>query len=177
MAGDEKTRLCSYCNKHVQNLDALSVSERHALFSSPAAKLCARYRIAIRRPAKGREKSYYRHLLKYGVGVALGGSVLLVLWEMEGKAEKEKYYKASLNSCGRPMPREYYMERESHMKGDVMSVDQRKAMEEAVKLAIEAKARSEAERALRNPELVIDKKILDGMIEETASEPVAANPK
>src|SRR5207244_2805169 len=84
MTGNEATRHCSYCNKHVHNLDALSVSERLALLSSPAAQVCARYRVAIRRPVKGREKSYYRHLLKYGAGVALSGSVFLVLWEIEG---------------------------------------------------------------------------------------------
>jgi hypothetical protein len=82
MTGNEATRHCSYCNKHVHNLDAMSVSERLALLSSPAAQICARYKIAIRRPKPGRKESYVRHLAKYGLGVAAAGSAILVLWEM-----------------------------------------------------------------------------------------------
>jgi hypothetical protein len=95
MSGDETRRFCSYCQKHVHNLDALSVSERLALLSSPAASICSRYKIAIRRPVKGKESSYYRHLAKCGVGVALTGSVLLVLWEMQGRTEREKFYRTA----------------------------------------------------------------------------------
>src|SRR4051794_3915674 len=93
MSGDENQRFCSYCKKHVHNLAALSVSERLALLSSPASSICSRYHVALRRPTKGNEDSYYRHLAKYGAGVALTGSVLLVLWEMQGRAEPERFYR------------------------------------------------------------------------------------
>lgn len=95
MAGDETQRFCSYCKRHVHNLSALTVSERLALLTSPAASLCSRYKIAVRRPFKGKEKSYFRHLIKYGAGVALTGSVLLVLWEIHGRAEQETFYRTA----------------------------------------------------------------------------------
>ena len=98
MSGDETTRFCSYCQKHVHNLEAMSVSERLKLLSSPAASLCARYKIAIRRPAPGKKESYMRHLLKYGASVALAGSVLVVLWEMYEESNKAAYYRAVANS-------------------------------------------------------------------------------
>ncbi len=88
MTGNEATRHCSSCNKHVHNLDALSVSERLALLSSSAAQICARYKIAIRRPKPGREESYARHLAKYGVGVALTGATVLVFWEMYARSHR-----------------------------------------------------------------------------------------
>lgn len=103
MSGDETSRFCTYCQKHVHNLEALSVSERWALLSSPAASICSRYRIAIRRPARGKEESYLRHLLKYGAGVAVTGSVLLVLWEMPGqtdKSDQRRHYRAGAPVAG-----------------------------------------------------------------------------
>lgn len=112
MPGDVAVRFCSYCKKHVHNLETMSVSERLALLSSPAASVCARYKVAIRRPAKGKEESYMRHLLKYGAGVALAGSVLVVLWEMHAQGEKQTYYRAAagLNGNGCEMPSDYYKE-------------------------------------------------------------------
>lgn len=94
MPGDEVTRFCSYCQKNVHNLGAMSVSERLSLLASPAASICARYKIAIRRPAPGKRESYMRRLAKYGAGVALGSSALLVLCEMYAEAEKRTYYRA-----------------------------------------------------------------------------------
>lgn len=124
MSGNETQRFCSHCKKHVHNLTALSVSERLALLSSPAASICSRYQVAIRRPAKGKEESYYRHLLKYGAGVALTGSVLLVLWEMHERAEKKSYYRAA--GTGHPthciMPIDYYEEHEVFMLGAMIPI-------------------------------------------------------
>ena len=88
MAGNEATRFCSYCNKHVHNLDALSVSERFALHSSPAASICSRYKVALRRAKPGKRESYERHLLKYGVGVAVAGSTMLSFWEMYARSHR-----------------------------------------------------------------------------------------
>jgi hypothetical protein len=115
MTGGETSRFCTYCEKHVHNLDALSVSDRLALLSSPAASICSRYQIAIRRPTKGREESYMRHLLKVGAGVAVTGSVLLVLWEMHEqneRAEHFRYYRAgeARAGSGGEMPDELYQE-------------------------------------------------------------------
>jgi hypothetical protein len=111
MTGNEATRFCSYCKKHVHNLEVLSVGERLALLASPAASVCSRYQLAIRRPAKGREESYRSHLLKYGTGVALAGSVLAVLWEWQGNGEKQRYYKAAgISPAQQGMPRHYYDE-------------------------------------------------------------------
>lgn len=112
MSGDETTRFCSYCKRHVHNLEAMSVSERLKLLSSPAASICSRYKVAIRRPAKGKEESYLHHLLKYGAGVALTGSVLLVLWEMHEAEKKRAYYRAvaGRHGTGCEMPSDYYEE-------------------------------------------------------------------
>lgn len=94
MSGDESSRFCTYCKKPVHNLEVMTVSERLALLSSPAASICARYRIAIRRPAKGKEESYMRHMMKYGAGVAVSGSVLLVLWQVRSECEQRTFYRA-----------------------------------------------------------------------------------
>ena len=111
MTGNEATRFCSYCQKHVHNLEAMGRSERLALLTSPAATICSRYRLAIRRPAKGREDAYRAHLMKYGTGVALVGSVLAVLWEWQGNVEKQRYYKAAgISPAQQGMPRNYYEE-------------------------------------------------------------------
>jgi hypothetical protein len=113
MSGNETQRFCTYCKKHVHNLEALSVNERLALLSSPAASICSRYQVAIRRPAKGKEESYYLHIAKHGAGVALVGSVLLVLWEMHGQQAKEKFYRTvgpnhTPEEC--TMPNHFYCE-------------------------------------------------------------------
>jgi hypothetical protein len=94
MSGNETTRFCTYCHKHVPQLEAMSAGERMKMLSSLAARICSRYRIAIRRPAKGNEKSYLRLLLKNGAGVTLTGSVLFVLWEMHAENEKRNFYRA-----------------------------------------------------------------------------------
>ena len=117
MIGNETSRFCSYCKKHVHNLAALSAQERLALLTSPAGSICARYRVAIRRPATGKEESYVRHMLKYGAGVALSGSVLLVLWEMHEQSSRCPYYRASSGpngawTTGCAWPEELYEERE-----------------------------------------------------------------
>ena len=128
MAGDETRRFCTYCKKHVHNLEALSVSERLALLASPAASICSRYQVAIRRPVKGHEESYARHLLKYGAGVALTGSVLLVLWEMRAEfvrdqwhAENRRFYRAAAadnrTHCG--MPDDFYREDKVVLMGEI----------------------------------------------------------
>jgi hypothetical protein len=124
MSGNETQRFCSYCKKHVHNLEALSLSERLALLTSPAASICSRYRVAIRRPAKGKEKSYFRHLLKYGAGVAVTGSVLLVLWEMHEPGEKKKYYRAvaATKQTQYAMRQELYEEQSTVLLGRVSHV-------------------------------------------------------
>ena len=121
MSGNETTRFCSYCQKHVHNLEAMSVSERLALLSSPAASICARYKVALRRPAPGKKESYLRHLLKYGAGVALTGSVLLVLWEMHDERAKRTFYRtaANLPGAGCLIPAELYEERHYRVMGDI----------------------------------------------------------
>ena len=124
MTGNETTRFCSYCQKQVHNLAALSASERLALLAAPAASVCARYQVALRRPAKGKEQSYHRHLLKYGAGVALAGSVLVVLWEMQAENEKRIFYRAALGRDGRgcEMSSDYYREHLGVTLGMVVQV-------------------------------------------------------
>lgn len=118
MSGDETKRFCTYCKKDVHNLQGLPLSERLTLLSTPAASICGRYQIAIRRPAKGKENTYRQHLLKYGTGVALTGSILIVLWEWQGREEKQKYYiAAGIPSSERGMPRKFYREHSSIVVG------------------------------------------------------------
>lgn len=129
MTGDETTRFCSYCQKHVHNLVTLSTQDRLALLSSPAGSICARYRVAIRRPAKGKKESYMRHMLKYGATVALSGSVLLVLWEMYEQGNRPAYYRASGGSNGSSTticewPEELYKEREVVTLGIMTSLEE-----------------------------------------------------
>lgn len=150
MSGNETQRFCSYCKKHVHNLGAMSVSERLALLSSPAASICSRYQVAIRRPAKGQEESYYLHLAKHGAGVALVGSVLMVLWEMHGQTEKEKYYRVAGAQSGHPMPPSYYEELRGTLKGDVYIAPELSPPDRSVHVV---------------PELKIDPKILHKVIE------------
>ncbi len=123
MSGNETQRFCTYCKKHVHNLETMSVSERLALLSSPAASICSRYRVAIRRPAKGKEEAYYLHQAKHGAGVAVVGSALLVLWEMHGEAEKERFYRAAAPHASPngtivwEMPKEHYCQHEVVLRG------------------------------------------------------------
>jgi len=122
MSGDESRRFCSYCKQHVHNLAALTAQERLNLLASPAASICSRYQLAIRRPAKGKKESYLRHLAKYGAGVAITGSVLLVLWEMEERAEGQKFYRTAAalpTPTHRAMPGDYYEEHRVYALGDV----------------------------------------------------------
>lgn len=119
MSGNEATRFCTYCQKHVHNLEALSATERLALLSSPAGSICSRYQVAIRRPAKGKEADYYLHLAKHGAGVALVGSVLLVLWEMHGQEEQRRYYRAVGNHQGAVRPSDFFREYRTRLLGDV----------------------------------------------------------
>lgn len=120
MAGNEKERHCTYCHKSVHNLAAMTARERLALLSSPAAKVCSRYLAAIRRPAKGKEALYRRHLLKYGAGVAVASTALVVLWERQGEAEQARYYQVAGIAPGTPMPRAWYVEKKSVLLGDVV---------------------------------------------------------
>jgi len=148
MTGNDAVRFCSYCKKEVHNLAAMSARERLTLLSSPAANLCSRYQVAIRRPAKGKESAYYRHLAKYGVGVALTGSVLLVLWETHGDAEKERYYRAAGTTAGGcDMPRELYEEQRAHLKGDVQMPEDRLRAQQAREAELKFRA-EEVERAI-----------------------------
>lgn len=129
MSGNEKERQCSYCNKSVHNLAALTARERLTLLSSPAASVCGRYKIALRRPAPGRRRSYTRHLLKYGASVAVTGSVLLVLWEMELRRIRDaatplcyRTYPIPTLGCPGPeeMPDSWYQETEIPTVGMLM---------------------------------------------------------
>lgn len=128
MPGNETTRFCPYCKKHVHNLDAMAVSERLALLCSPAAKICSRYKVAIRRPAKGREESYRRRMLKHGASVALAGSVLLVLWEMHERQSMRTWYRAAAGvdsgdtACG-GWPPDLYEEHEVALMGAIALPD------------------------------------------------------
>ena len=121
MTGDDQTRFCNYCQKQVHNLDALSVEERVALLSSPAAKLCARYTVAIRRPRQAHKESYARHLMKYGAGVAVAGSAILVLWEMVETGGKPPFFRAVRPSWSEGgMPGHYYEEQQTILMGDMV---------------------------------------------------------
>jgi hypothetical protein len=128
MPGNDTERFCTHCQKKVHNLEALSVSERLALLSSPAAKLCSRYQAAIRRPRKAYRESYALHLVKYGAGVAVAGSALVVLWEMhEQGMPRPSHYRAVTPgwSCGLgpEMPDEYYEEVQGVFLGGIGAAD------------------------------------------------------
>jgi len=120
MGGNESRRFCSACSKTVHNLDTLSVAERLALLASPAATVCGRYQAAIRRPAKGREKAYRRHLLKYGAGVVITGAVLIVLWEIKERSGTGVFYRAAKTPASNcPMPKALYDEHKVNLLGEV----------------------------------------------------------
>jgi hypothetical protein len=120
MSGTESQRFCTYCKKHVHNLETLSTKERMALLASPAASICSRYQIAIRRPAPGQEEPYKRHLLRYGAGVAVAGATLLVLWEMHGRNEKDRYYRSGdFTNRSRQMSQYLFTERRGMILGEI----------------------------------------------------------
>jgi hypothetical protein len=163
MSGNETQRFCSHCKKHVHNLDALSVSERLALLSSPAGSLCSRYQVAIRRPAKGQEESYALHLAKHGAGVVVVGSVLVVLWEMHGQAEKERYYRAAkptpIHAAAEcPMPSHLYCEQLVFSVGMI-------AMEPCPPPGLDNPIKSEAVSPL-HVDLKIDPTKIDGLFDQ-----------
>jgi hypothetical protein len=43
MTGDDRTRMCAQCNKHVFNLSEMTNAEAEALIAEKAGRLCARY--------------------------------------------------------------------------------------------------------------------------------------
>ncbi len=130
MAGDERQRFCTYCKKHVHNLEALTVEERLRLLSSPAASICSRYEVAIRRPAPGKEALHHHHLLLRSAGALVAGSVLMVLWEMQRPEEKGKVFRAVATSVATLsgmdaddlMLPEYYTERHAVFWGMSISM-------------------------------------------------------
>jgi hypothetical protein len=131
MSGHEVTRFCSYCKKHVHNLETMSISERLALLSSPAASICSRYKVAIRRPAEGKKESYMRHMLKYGAGVALTGTIILVLWEMHERESNRSWYRAAsggpeYSATGCEWPTDLYEEHEVILLGEIALPDETK---------------------------------------------------
>ncbi len=166
MSGDETRRFCTYCKKHVHNLAALSSNERLALLSSPAASICSRYRVAIRRPVKGMEAPYLQHLVKYGAGVALTGSVLLVLWEMHGQTEQQKYYRTGTGAnCA--MPKNLYTEHRSQLLGE-MYVRPRPAPKSEP-------ANPETVSTPTHLDLHLDSAVIDALIDNT--QPLISVPK
>ena len=46
MAGDERTRFCDGCGKHVHNLSAMTTDEAERLVCEAAGRLCVRYNVA-----------------------------------------------------------------------------------------------------------------------------------
>lgn len=122
MSGNDRERFCTHCRQPVHNLDALSPTERLALLASPAAKLCSRYKAAIRRPAKGRKDSYTRHLLKYGAAVAVSGGALLTLWEINAEGNSSRRYRVFTEPFAGlyPVPLDDYEEAEVHLLGAIV---------------------------------------------------------
>jgi hypothetical protein len=167
MSGSETQRFCTYCKKHVHNLEAMSASERLALLSSPAASICSRYQVAIRRPVRGKEESYYLHLAKHGAGVALVGSVLLVLWELHGQSAKENYYRVAGVPTNCPMPPEFYQQQLGLLKGDVYIPPRPTGASHPLATMPDT---------TENIDLKIDPKILKQMFDETGPELVPVRP-
>lgn len=158
MSGHDAERFCTYCKKSVHNLEALSVSERLALLTSPAASVCSRYRVAIRRPAKGQKEAYTRHLLKYGAAVALTGSVFLVLWELQSQGDLSRIYRVFKSSDGSAMPEHLYEERRVMMMGMVCTVDDMKLAEQR------AQARLDTREAAAHLDLQLDEREIERAI-------------
>jgi len=46
MAGDERTRFCEGCGRHVHNLSAMTAGEAERLVCEAAGRLCVRYTVA-----------------------------------------------------------------------------------------------------------------------------------
>ena len=132
MSGNETCRFCSYCQKEVHDLDALDVADRKALLGSGAARVCGRYRAAIRRPAHGHEVAYWRHIAKYGAGVAAAGTALVVLWEV---AERDRlpreFMLGQLLGNLSVMPAHYYEESRSMVLGEIQVIGENPVFEEA----------------------------------------------
>lgn len=124
MSGTDTQRFCTHCRQAVHNLDALSVSERLALLASPAAKLCTRYKVAIRRPARGRQESYARHLLKYGAAVAITSGALLTIWEVSVEGDQQRRYRVftGTSSSLYSVPADDYCETEVYILGMQIAV-------------------------------------------------------
>jgi len=167
MTGNEAQRFCTYCRKHVHNLAALTAAERLALLTSPAASLCSRYRVAIRRPVKGKEKPYLRHLLKYGAGVAVTGSVLLVLWEMQTQAEQKKYYRLA-GGIHSAMPGHLYTEHPVMLLGEMVLPTNRAPHPKSAP----AKAPTPADQI----DLDLDSAAIDQLIDQCGPPDVTTNP-
>ncbi len=115
MPGDELTRYCDYCRKCVHNLTHPDSPGRAELLGDPAARLCGRYRAAIRRARPEFRAAYFRHLAKCGAGVAAAGAAAVVLWEISTEPGH------SLLRWGRHdgMPSAWYEERQTHLVGDI----------------------------------------------------------
>src|SRR5688572_21957860 len=77
MRGDDKARFCTYCNRHVHNLSAISNDEIQRLVCESAGRLCIRYTTT----AEGEVAplSYLpqraRHGWKFWTGVGLVGAL------------------------------------------------------------------------------------------------------
>ncbi len=132
MTGDESCRFCSVCQKEVHNLAALDPTARQTLLSSPAAKLCGRYRAAIRRPSPGREMAYWRHLARYGAGVAAAGAATFVFWESSAHGVGPVDYIVGQSTGAPDMPRRYYREDTTVLLGDICELPARPGLIEPI---------------------------------------------
>ena len=47
MAGDDKNRFCTHCNRHVHDLSAMTTAEAADLICKAAGKLCVRYQPTV----------------------------------------------------------------------------------------------------------------------------------
>ena len=146
MTGDEAERFCSKCQKTVHNIASLTLDQRIALLQSPKGTVCGRYRIAVRRAAKGHEESYMRHLLKYGAGVAASSAVFITLWQLYDENHRVQvrpiFRVGSVASgTGCEMSDDYYFEETSMILGMIVATD-------APKIALDGpeSARAEIER-------------------------------
>ena len=125
MAGDETCRFCTHCQREVHNLNALDAADRAALLDSAtsAAQVCGRYRAVLRRPAPGHEKAYWRHLARYGAGVAVAGAATVVIWESQQRDQSPLDYVIG-HLAGRPaMPTEFYLEDDALILGAIICED------------------------------------------------------
>lgn len=170
MSGNEAERFCTYCQKSVHNLEALSVDQRLALLTSPAASICSRYRVAIRRPAKGHQEAYTRHLLKYGAAVALTGSALLVLWEFQSQGDLSRIYRVFKSTEGSPMPGHLYEEHPAMIMGEVCRIDVDKLEQQRLKAQAEKAYAAAAHIDLPLDEREVERAILNAQLRPPAPE-------